>query len=67
LRIALATHFAEAKNLGACGTWFIIGEASGIVAEVLLRVAVIMTACLSILEWLSGDLTRVYVGHAISG
>jgi hypothetical protein len=27
--IALAIYFAEAKNLGARGTWFIIGEASG--------------------------------------
>jgi predicted ferric reductase len=65
--IALAIYFAEAKNLGARGTWFIIGEASGIAAAVLLPVAVIMTARLSILEWLFGDLTRVYVGHAIIG
>jgi len=65
--IPLAIYFAEAKNLHARGTWFIIGETSGIAAAVLLPVAVIMTARLSILEWLFGDLTRVYVGHAIIG
>jgi predicted ferric reductase len=65
--IALAIYFAEAENLGKRGIWFIIGEASGITAAVLLPVAVIMVARVSILEWLFGDLTRVYVGHAIIG
>jgi predicted ferric reductase len=65
--IALGIYFAEAENLTKRGTWFVIGEASGITAAVLLPIAVIMTARLSILEWLFGDLTRVYVGHAIIG
>jgi predicted ferric reductase len=65
--IALAIYFAEAANLDKRGFWFIVGEASGITAAVLLPIAVIMTARLPILEWLFGDLTRVYVGHAIIG
>lgn len=65
--VALAIYFIGASDLAARGTWFVIGEASGIAAATLLALVVILAARVRALEWLFGDLTRVYVGHAILG
>ena len=65
--IALAIYFVAAKGLSERGTWFVIGEASGVAAAVLLPLAVILASRLRPLEWLFGDMTRVYVSHAVVG
>lgn len=65
--VALGVYFIGASDLAARGTWFVIGEASGIAAATLLATVVILAARVRLLEWLFGDLTRVYVSHAIIG
>ena len=72
--VALLLYFLDAHtnhlnggSIGARGTWFVVGEATGIGAAVLLAFTVILTSRLSILEVLFGDLTKVYVAHGIIG
>jgi predicted ferric reductase len=65
--VALTIYFVGASDLAARGTWFVIGEASGIAAATLLALVVILAARVRVLEWLFGDLTRVYVSHAVLG
>lgn len=69
--IALAIYFAQAHTNGLAldkrGTGFVIGEATGIAAAVLLPVAVILASRTKPLEWLFGDLTGVYVAHGVVG
>jgi predicted ferric reductase len=61
------TNHANGGAIGARGTWFVVGEATGIGAAVLLAFTVILASRLSILELLFGDLTKVYVAHGIIG
>lgn len=65
--IGLAIYFLGASDLDARGTWFIIGEAIGICAAVLLSLTAILAARLRPLEWLFGDMTKVYVAHGVVG
>jgi predicted ferric reductase len=65
--VPVAIYFAAAPGLADRGTWFVIGEASGIAAATLLAIVVILAARVRPLEWLFGDLTRVYVAHAVIG
>jgi predicted ferric reductase len=65
--VALVIYFVGASDLAARGTWFVIGEASGIAAATLLALVVLLAARVRPLEWLFGDLSRVYVSHAILG
>lgn len=65
--VAVAIYFAAAPGLSARGTWFVIGEASGIAAATLLALVVILAARVRPLEWLFGDMTRVYVAHGVIG
>ena len=72
--VALLLYFLDAHdnpaNGGAIagrGTGFVIGEATGIAAAVLLPVTVILAGRLKVLELLFGDLTKVYVAHGVIG
>ncbi len=61
------TNAANGGALAGRGTGFVIGEATGIAAAVLLAVTVILASRLSVLELLFGDLTQVYVAHGVVG
>jgi predicted ferric reductase len=72
--VALLLYFLDAHtnkaNGGAIsgrGTWFVVGEVTGITAAVLLAVTVILASRLAVLELLFGDLTKVYVAHGVIG
>ena len=65
--VAVAIYLAAAPGLSARGTWFVIGEASGIAAATLLAIVVILAGRVRPLEWLFGDMTRVYVAHGVLG
>jgi predicted ferric reductase len=61
------TNHANGGRIGARGTWFVVGETTGIAAAALLAFTVILASRLAILELLFGDLTKVYVAHGIIG
>ena len=73
--VALTLYFVDAHTntaplrgpLEGRGTGFVIGEASGIAAAVLLPVVVILASRVKPLEYLFGDLTAVYVAHGVIG
>lgn len=65
--LGLLIYFVGASDLAARGTWFVIGEAMGICAAVLLSLTAILAARLRVLEYLFGDMTRVYVAHGVVG
>jgi predicted ferric reductase len=65
--VALAMYAFGAQDLSTRGTWFVVGEVLGIAAAVLLPLTAILAARISALEWLFGDLTKVYVAHGIVG
>ena len=69
--IALAFYFLRAGHFGVAldkrGTGFVIGEATGIAAAVLLPVVVILASRTKPLEYLFGDLTGVYIAHGVLG
>lgn len=62
-----AGHTASGGPLSSRGTGFVIGEATGIAAAVLLPVAVILASRVKPLEYLFGDLTSAYVAHGVIG
>jgi predicted ferric reductase len=64
---ALVIYFVGAKDVSGRGTWFVIGEVIGITAAVLLPLTAILAVRLRPLEWLFGDMTKVYVAHGIVG
>jgi predicted ferric reductase len=61
------TNLANGGAISSRGTGFVIGEASGIAAAVLLATVVILASRLAVLELLFGDLTSVYVAHGVIG
>jgi predicted ferric reductase len=65
--VALLIYLFEAKGLSLRPTEFKLGEAMGIAAAVLLADAGILAVRLAPLEWLFGDMTKVYRAHAIVG
>lgn len=65
--VALLIYLFQAEGLSGRGTEFAIGEALGIAAAVLLADAGILAVRLKPLEWLFGDMTKVYRAHAIVG
>ena len=73
--VALAFYFADAHTntapargpLADRGTGFVIGEAAGIAAAVLLPIVVLLASRAKVLEYLFGDLTAVYVAHGVLG
>lgn len=65
--VALAMYAFGAQDLSGRGTWFVVGEVLGITAGVLLPLTAILAARVSALEWLFGDMTKVYVAHGIVG
>lgn len=65
--IALVIYFVGAHDVSGRGTMFVIGEVLGIAAAVLLAVTAILSARLRPLEWLFGDMTKVYIAHGIVG
>jgi predicted ferric reductase len=65
--IGLVIYFVGAKDVGGRGTWFVVGEVMGISAAVLLACTAILAVRLRPLEWLFGDMTKVYVAHGIVG
>ena len=73
--VALAFYFVDAHTntaplrgpLSGRGDGFVIGEAAGIAAAVLLPIAVILASRVKALEYLFGDLTSVYVAHGVIG
>jgi predicted ferric reductase len=67
LAIPLAIYFVAAPGLGARGTWFVVGEVTGIAGATLLALTVILASRLAVLEWLFGDMTQVYIAHGVVG
>ncbi|MCW2951881.1 MAG: hmp 3 [Conexibacter sp.] len=65
--VALLLYLLEAKGIGGRPIDFKVGEALGIAAAVLLADAGILAVRLAPLEWLFGDMTKVYRAHAIVG
>jgi predicted ferric reductase len=65
--IGLVIYFVGAKDISGRGTWFVVGEVLGISAAVLLSVTAILAVRLRPLEWLFGDMTKVYIAHGIVG
>jgi predicted ferric reductase len=65
--LALTFYFVGAQGIPQRGTWFVVGEVLGITAGVLLPLTAILAARVSVLEWLFGDMTKVYVAHGIVG
>jgi predicted ferric reductase len=65
--VALAFYFVGAQGIPQRGTWFVVGEVLGITAGVLLPLTAILAVRASLLEWLFGDMTKVYVAHGIVG
>jgi predicted ferric reductase len=65
--VGLVIYFAGAEGISSRGTWFVIGEVLGITAAVLLALTAILSVRLRPLEWLFGDMTKVYVAHGIVG
>jgi predicted ferric reductase len=65
--VALVIYFVGAHDVSGRGTMFVIGEVLGIAAAVLLAITAILSARLRPLEWLFGDMTKVYVAHGIVG
>lgn len=72
--VALLFYFLDAHTnalnggeVAKRGTWFVVGETTGIAAAVLLAVVVILASRLAVTELLFGDLTKVYVAHGIIG
>ncbi len=63
----LDAHTASGGPLDKRGTGFVLGEISGIIAAVLLPIAVILASRTAVLEYLFGDLTAVYVAHGVVG
>jgi predicted ferric reductase len=64
---ALLIYVLEIPNLASRGGWFIAGETMGITAAVLLAIAGILAVRVQPLEWLFGDLTKVYIAHGVVG
>ncbi|HEY6398528.1 MAG TPA: ferric reductase-like transmembrane domain-containing protein, partial [Solirubrobacteraceae bacterium] len=65
--IALMMYALGAPGLAQRPPMFVIGEVLGLIAAVLLPLAAILAVRLSPLEWLFGDMTKVYVAHGILG
>ena len=65
--IPLFIYFIAAPALGSRGTWFVVGEVTGIAGATLLALTVILASRLAVLEWLFGDMTQVYVAHGVVG
>jgi predicted ferric reductase len=65
--IPLFIYFIAAPDLSARGTWFVVGEVTGITGAALLAITVILASRLALLEWLFGDMTQVYVAHGVVG
>jgi predicted ferric reductase len=65
--LGLVIYFVGAQGLSGRPADLVIGEALGIVAAVLLGVTAILAVRLRPLEWLFGDMTKVYVAHGIVG
>ncbi len=65
--VALFIYSVGAPGLSQRPTMFVVGEVLGIIAAVLLPLAAILAVRLSPLEWLFGDMTKVYVAHGIVG
>ncbi len=64
---ALAIYLLGAQGIASRGTWFVVGEVLGLTAAVLLCCAAILAVRLRPLEWLFGDMTKVYVAHGVVG
>jgi predicted ferric reductase len=65
--IPLFIYFVAAPGLSSRGTWFVVGEVTGIAGATLLALTVILAGRLAVLEWLFGDMTQVYVAHGVVG
>jgi predicted ferric reductase len=65
--IPLFIYFIAAPGLSSRGTWFVVGEVTGIAGATLLAITVILASRLALLEWLFGDMTQVYVAHGVVG
>jgi predicted ferric reductase len=65
--LGLLIYFVGAKDLAARGAWFVVGEAIGITAAILLCLTAMLAARLRPLEYVFGDMTRVYIAHGVCG
>jgi predicted ferric reductase len=65
--VAVVIYFVGAQGISQRGAWLVIGEVLGIIAAVLLAITAILSVRLRPLEWLFGDMTKVYVAHGIVG
>jgi predicted ferric reductase len=65
--IGLGIYFVGAHGVSGRPTTLVIGEVLGITAAVLLSCTAILAVRLRPLEWLFGDMTKVYVAHGIVG
>jgi predicted ferric reductase len=65
--VGVLIYVVGATGLDARPTSIVIGEALGIIAAILLCITAILAVRLEPLEWLFGDMTKVYVAHGIVG
>ncbi len=67
LVVGVVIYAVGASGLSARSTSTVVGEVLGIIAAILLALTAILAVRVAPLEWLFGDMTKVYVAHGVVG
>lgn len=63
----LVIFFVGAQGIGDRPTSLVVGQVLGIIAAILLCLTAMLAVRIRALEWLFGDMTKVYVAHGVVG